>query len=96
MEWEPPLPISVKCKRSMLTFGDLKTAIRERSCYQSCSENPGAVPPQSTIQKVCSTWREEQFTKAVAKRSAKMAAQEALNQAVHQQCVAHGAAPLVT
>ncbi len=95
-EWEPPLPISAKCKRSIPTFGDLKTAIRERSRCQSRSKNPGAVLLQSAIQKVCSTWREEQFTKAIAKRSAKMAAWEALHQAVHRQCMAREAAPLVT
>src|SRR6266702_4133054 len=95
-EWEPPLPISAKRKRLMPTFGDLKMAIRERSCCWSHSKNPGTAPLQSAIQKVCSMWREELFTKAIAKRSVKMAAWEALHQAVHRQHVARGATPLVT
>src|SRR6266702_1991859 len=96
MEWEPPLPISAKRKQSMLTFGDLKTVVRERSRCQSHSGNRGTALSQSTIQKVCSTWREEQFARAIVKRSAKLAAWEALPRAVHWQHVARGAAPPVT
>src|SRR6266702_2151004 len=83
MEWEPLLPISPTRKRLMPTFGDLKRAVQERSCYQSPSGTQTA--SKNAIKKVCSTWREEQFTKAIAKRSAKMAAREALRQSAHQQ-----------
>src|SRR6266702_165439 len=87
--WEQPLPISQMCKTSRPTFGDLKTVIREKSRCQSLSKSRSIL--QTAIQKVCSTWREEQFAKAVAKRSAKMAAQEALHRSVHRQRVARGA-----
>src|SRR6266702_7757303 len=92
--WEQPLPIKQKCKMPIPTFGDLKMVIRERSCFWSPSKNQST--SQLALQKVCSTWREEQFARAVAKRSTKMAAQEALHQSVHQQCVGHGAAPPAT
>ena|SRR6266702_2182102 len=89
--WEQPLPTKPTYKKSILTFGDLKTVIWEKSCYQSPSGNLSA--PQTVLQKVCSTWKDEQFARAVAKRSAKMAAQEALHQSVHRQCTACGVAP---
>src|SRR6266702_6250588 len=76
--WEQPLPIKQKCKMPIPTFGDLKMVIRERSCFWSPSKNQST--SQLALQKVCSTWREEQFARAVAKRSTKMAAQEALHQ----------------
>src|SRR6266702_6543645 len=72
--WEQPPLTKQTCKKSMPTFGDLKTAIRERSCYRSPFANQSA--SQIALQKVCSTWRDEQFAKAIAKRSAKMAARE--------------------
>src|SRR6266702_1494417 len=90
--WEQPPLIKQTCKKSMPTFGDLKTVIRERSRYQSPFANQSA--SQTALQKVCSTWRDEQFAKAVAKRSAKMAAQEALCRSVHRQRADRGAAPL--
>src|SRR6266702_5600240 len=39
MEWEQPPPIRQTCTPSIPTFGDLKMAIRERSCYQSLFGN---------------------------------------------------------
>src|SRR6266702_5088328 len=92
--WEQPLPTKPTCKTSIPTFGDLKMVIQARSHCQSPSKNPSA--SQTALQRVCSTWRDEQFAKAIAKRSAKMAAWEALRRQVHQQRVAHGAASPAT
>src|SRR6266702_1814797 len=94
MEWEQPLPIRQTYKTPIPTFGDLKTVIRERSRYRSPFTNQRE--SQAALRKVCSTWRDEQFAKAVAKRSARMAAREALRRAVHRQRADRGAAPLVT
>src|SRR6266702_171039 len=92
--WEQPPLIKRTCKRPIPTFGDLKTVIRERSRYQSPFTNQSA--SQIALRKVCSTWKDEQFAKAVAKRSAKMAAWEALHRSVHRQRADHGAALPVT
>src|SRR6266702_2790387 len=92
--WEQPLPTEQMCKTSILTFGDLRMVVREKSRCQYLSRNPSA--SQATIKKVCSTWRDEQFARAVAKRSARMAAREALHWSVHWQCVARGVAPPAT
>src|SRR6266702_2870764 len=92
--WEQPRPTKRTCKTPIPTFGDLKTVVRERSRYWSPSENPSA--SQTVLQKVCSMWRDEQFMKAVTKRSAKMAAQEALCQLVHWQHADCGSAPPAT
>src|SRR6266702_2223578 len=94
MEWEPLPPISPTCKKLIPTFGDLKMAVQEKSCCQSPFVNLSVI--RGAIKKVCSTWREEQFTRAIMKRSAKMAAWEALRQSVHQQHVACGVAPPAT
>src|SRR6266702_2519065 len=93
MRWEQPPPIRQTSARSMKTFGDLKTATREKSRYQSLFGKSSAT--QEAVRKVVSTWREEQFAKAVAKRSAKMAAREALRRSVHRQRAACGATPRV-
>src|SRR6266702_389209 len=93
-EWEQPPLTRQTCKTPIPTFGDLKTVIRGRSRFQSPFTNQSA--SQIALQKVCSTWRDEQFAKAVAKRSARMAAREALRRSVHRQRVDRGAAPLVT
>jgi len=53
------------------------------------------IKAQSALKKVCLTWMDEQFTRAVVKRSGQLAAQEALCWQAHQQHVAHGAAPQV-
>src|SRR6266581_1071116 len=82
MEWGQPPPIRQMYTQSIPTFGDLKMATQERSRYQFLFRNPSAL--QEAVKKVCSTWREEQFTRAVAKRSAKMAAREALRWSVHR------------
>src|SRR6266702_1211735 len=74
--WEQPPLTKQTCKKLIPTFGDLRTVIRERSRYQSPSWSLSA--SQTALRKVCSTWRDEQFARAVAKRSAKMAAWEAL------------------
>src|SRR6266702_875411 len=94
MAWEQPLPIKLTCKKLILTFGDLKMVIQGRSHYRSPSGTLSA--SQAALWKVCSTWRDEQFARAIAKRSAKMAAWEALRQSVHQRRTDCGAAPLVT
>src|SRR6266704_3113040 len=91
--WEQPPLIKQTCKKSMPTFGDLRTAIRERSRYRSPFASQSA--SQTALRKVCSTWRDEQFAKAVAKRSAKMAAREALCRSVRRQRATRGAAPPV-
>src|SRR6266568_1399661 len=92
--WEQPLPIKPTCKTSIPTFGDLKMVMKARSRYRSPSKSPSV--SQTALRKVCSTWRDEQFAKAVAKRSARMAAREALHRSVHRQHADRGAAPLVT
>src|SRR6266702_2608116 len=89
--WGQPPPVRQTCPQSMPTFGDLKTATQEKSRYQFLFGNPSI--SHKAIRKVCSTWREEQFAKAIAKRSAKMAAREALCRSVHRQCTARGAVP---
>src|SRR6266571_3746884 len=94
MEWEQPPPIRQTCKKLIPTFGDLKTVIQARSRYQSPFTNQRE--SQTALRKVCSTWRDEQFAKAVAKRSARMAAWEALRRAVHRRRADHGAAPPAT
>ena len=88
--WEQPQPIKQTYKTSMPTFGDLKTVVWERSHYRSPSKNPSV--SQIVLQRVCSTWRDEQFARAVAKRSAKMAAREALRRSVHWRHMDCGAA----
>src|SRR6266702_346610 len=93
MGWEQPPPIRWMSARSIPTFGDLKMATREKSRYQSLFGRPST--SQEAVKKVISTWREEQFARAVAKRSAKMAAREALRQSAHRQRAACGAAPPV-
>src|SRR6266702_6776894 len=91
MAWEQPPPIRQTYKRSIPTFEDLKMATWEKSRYQSLFGNPSRT--QQAIMKVCSTWREEQFARAITKRSAKMAAWEALRRLAHQQCRGCGAVP---
>src|SRR6266571_2405988 len=75
-EWGQPPPIRQTCAPSKPTFGDLKTAIKEKSHYQFLFGNPSV--SQEAVKKVCLTWREEHFARAVTKRSTKMAAREAL------------------
>src|SRR6266702_4984589 len=89
--WEQPPRTKQTCKRPILTFGDLKTVVQERSHCRSPFTNQSA--SQTALRKVCSMWRDKQFAKAVARRSAKMAAREALRRTVHGQCAACGAAP---
>src|SRR6266702_3651652 len=87
-EWEQPPPIRPTYNPWILTFGDLKTAIWEKSHYQSLFGSQRR--SQQAMGKVCSMWRDEQFARAITKRSTKMAAQEALHQSVHQQHAACG------
>src|SRR6266702_113311 len=82
-EWEQRLPISQRSKMPTPTFGELKTAVREKSLYQS--RFAAQTGMHKTVHKICSRWKDELFTKAVAKRSAKMAAREALCQSVRRQ-----------
>src|SRR6266702_2863075 len=89
--WEQPPLIKQTCKKPIPTFGDLKTVIRARSRYRSPFASQSA--SQTALRKVCSTWKDEQFAKAIAKRSAKMTAWEALRRSVHRQRAARGAAP---
>src|SRR6266702_3630958 len=91
--WEQPPLTKQTCKRPIPTFGDLKTVVRERSRYRSPFMNQSA--SQTVLRKVCSMWRDEQFAKAVAKRSARMAAREALRRTVRRQRTDHGAIPPV-
>ncbi len=88
------LPAKPKCKTSILTFGDLKTVVQAKSHYWSPSGNLSI--SQAALRKVCSMWRDKQFVRAIAKRSAKMAAWEALHRSVHQQRTACGAVPPAT
>src|SRR6266702_868486 len=89
--WGQPLPTKQMYKQPIPTFGDLKTVIQVRSRYRSPSKSPSI--SQAAIQKVCSTWRDEKFAKAVAKQTVKLAAREALRRLVCRQRVGHGAAP---
>src|SRR6266702_3343671 len=88
MGWEPPQPIKLKSTRSIPPFGDLKMVVQARSHYQSPFTTQ--IKAQSTIKRVCSTWRDQQFTRATAKRREQLAVQEALHRQAHQQRVAHG------
>ncbi len=92
-EWAQPPPISQTSKPSILTFGELKTATREKSLYQSRFATQTAM--HRMMHKICSRWRDEQFTKAVARQSAKMAAREALHRSVHRRREDCGAGPAV-
>src|SRR6266702_534434 len=92
-EWAQPPLTRQTCKRPIPTFRDLKTVIQARSRYQSPSTNLSA--SQTALRKVCSMWRDYLFAKATTKRSAKMAAREALRRSVHQQRADHGATPPV-
>src|SRR6266702_8602414 len=62
--WEQPLPTKPTYKTLIPTFGDLKTVIQARSRYRSPSKSPSV--SQTALRRVCSTWRKEQFAKAVA------------------------------
>src|SRR6266702_606139 len=92
--WEQPPLTKPTCKKRIPTFGDLKTVVQERSRYRSPFASQSA--SQTALRKVCSTWRDEQFARAVAKRSAKMAAREALCRSVRRQRATRGVAPPVT
>src|SRR6266702_8150442 len=86
--WAQPLPIKPTCKMSIPTFGDLKMATQGKSRCQSHSKNQNV--SQVMLKRVCSTWRDEQFARAITKRTAKLAAWEALRQQVHWQHVDRG------
>src|SRR6266702_3499138 len=90
MEWEPPQPIKQKSTKSILPFWDLKTVVKGRSHFWSHFWTQ--IEAQNALKRTCSTWRDKQFTRAVAKRSGQLAAQEALHWQVHRQCAACGAA----
>src|SRR6266702_2314945 len=92
--WEQPPLTKPTCKKRIPTFGDLKTVVRERSHYRSPFANQSA--SQAALRKVCSMWRDEQFARAVAKRSARMAAREALCRSARRQRAARGVAPPAT
>jgi len=84
MGWEQPQPIKLKPKRSIPPFGDIKTVVQARSHYQSPFTTQ--IKVQNDLKKVCSMWRDEQFARAIVKRSVQLAAREALRQQAHQQC----------
>src|SRR6266702_6047025 len=81
-EWEQPPLISPTRKTPIPTFGELRTATREKSLYQSRFATQTV--EHKLIQKICSRWRDEQFAKAVAKRSAVLAAREAVRRSLRQ------------
>src|SRR6266702_3728830 len=91
MGWEPPQPIKLKSTRSILPFGDLKMVVWARSHFWS----PFATQTnaQRELKKVCSEWRNEQFTRAVAKRSGQHTAWEELRWQAHQQRMDCGVRP---
>src|SRR6266702_2051000 len=89
MRWEPPQPIKLKSKKSILPFGDLKMVVQARSHYRSPFMTQ--IKAQNAIKRVCSMWRDKQFARAVVKRSGQLAAREALRWQAHQQHVARGA-----
>src|SRR6266702_1565128 len=93
-EWEPLPHTSPTRKTSIPTFGELRTATREKSLYLSRFATQSAM--HKTVHKVCSRWRDELFAKAVTRRSAKLAAREALRRSVHRQRGARGAGTLAT
>src|SRR6266702_6334755 len=88
-EWEPLPHTSPTRKTRIPTFGELKTATREKSLYLSHFATQSAM--HKTVHKVCLQWRDELFAKAVARRTAKLAAREALRWSVHRQREACGA-----
>src|SRR6266702_2197571 len=92
-EWEQPLPISQTSKMPIPTFGELRTATREKSLYQSHFATQTGM--HKTVHKICSRWRDELFARAVAKRSTKMAAREALRQSVCRRRKDPGAGTVV-
>src|SRR6266581_6917394 len=79
-EWEPLPHTSLTCKTPIPTFGELKTATREKSLYLSHFTTQSAM--HKTVHKVCSQWKDELFARATARRSAKLAAQESLRRLV--------------
>src|SRR6266702_575922 len=89
MGWEPPQPITPKPKKSIPTFGQLKKVVRMH-CQ---SPFRWQIKQQSEMKKVCSKWREEQFTQAIVKRNAHIAAWEALHHQAHWQHMDCGATP---
>src|SRR6266702_961538 len=91
MVWEPPQPTRLKSTKSIPPFGDLKTVVQARSRFQSPFMTQ--IGAQNTLKKVCSKWRDEQFARAITKRSGQLAAQEALHQEAHQQCADCGVGP---
>src|SRR6266702_4774428 len=93
MEWEQPLPISQMSKTWIPTFGELKTGVREKSLYQSRFATQTGM--HKTVHKICSWWKDELFAKAVTRRSATMAAREALRRSVHRRRKGLGAGTVV-
>src|SRR6266702_8208419 len=88
-EWEP-LPCTNPTRKTPIpTFGELKTATREKSLYLSHFATHSAM--HKTVHKICSRWKDEQFARAAARRNAKLAAWEALRRSVHRQREARGA-----
>src|SRR6266702_4979733 len=83
MEWEQPPCISQMSKMPTPTFGELKMAVREKSLYQSRFATQTGM--HKTVHKICSWWKDELFAKAVTRRSATMAAREALRRSVHRR-----------
>src|SRR6266702_4877403 len=92
--WGPLLPTNPTCKTPILTFGDLKKVMWEKSRCQSLSKKSNA--SQTALQKVCSTWRDDQLRRAIMRHCAKLAAREAVRRSVHPQRTGRGATPRVT
>jgi len=91
MDWELPQPTKPRPKKSIPPFGDLKTVVKARLHCQSPFTTQ--IKAQNALARITLEWRDEQFARAVIKRSGQLAAWEALHWKAHQQCMAHGAAP---
>jgi len=67
MDWELPQPTKPRPKKSILPFGDLKTVVKARLCYWSPFATQ--IKAQNALARITLEWRDEQFARAVIKRS---------------------------
>jgi len=94
MEWEPPQPIRPTPSKQIPLFGSLKKVVMARACYWSPFATQ--IKLQKDLVKVTLEWRDEQFARAIIRRSGQFTAWEALHQQAQQQRTACGATPIVT
>src|SRR6266702_6976210 len=91
MEWEPPKPTRPTSNKLILTFGQLKKAVKTHcQCHFEWQHKQ-----RYLTKRACLEWREEQFQHTMAKQVAHLAAQEALHWQARQQHMDCGAVPPV-